>query len=69
MPDDISSQILKRSAIDEGRELGNEGDEPSIRIKNWEQMETRESGVKSLTEETVEGREIPELRREFRRIS
>lgn len=62
MAEAMSSQILKRSAIDEGRELGNEGDEPSsIRRKNWAQIETRESGVKSLTEEIFDGIEIPEF--------
>lgn len=60
MADDISVQILNLSATEEeaGRDVGNE-EEPSMSERDWEQMEKRESDVRSWIDETPLARETP----------
>ncbi|KAL0914841.1 hypothetical protein M5K25_015226 [Dendrobium thyrsiflorum] len=65
-----SAQILKRSAVAAGSEVGKEeGPESRIKRSDWAQMETRAAEDESLIEETPTGRDTPELFRELSRIS
>ncbi|CAL5392457.1 unnamed protein product [Camellia sinensis] len=63
-----SVQILKRSAMESGREVGNE-EGGSMRRSDCAQIENKVSGVRSLIEDTPCGIETPELASDFSRIS
>lgn len=65
-----SVQILKRSAIESGKVVGNDEEEWSIkRRRDCAEMENKVDGVRSWIEQTSGGIVTPELESEFSRIS
>lgn len=70
MADEISVQILNLSATEEeaGRDVGNE-EEESMSERDWEQMEKRESDVRSWIDRTPLARETPAFSSDLNRIA
>lgn len=67
-----SVQILKRSAIESGKVMGNDDEDEEWSIKRRRacaEMENKVEGVRSWIEETSGGIVTPELESEFNRIS